>query len=44
MEGMDYIQKYVAETIELVEQKANRKVILRRLKKLSEMLEVERDE
>lgn len=43
MSGIDYIKKYLAETIEMVEQKANRKVILRRLNKLAEMLGV-RDE
>ena len=41
MEGEKYILKYIAETIEMVQQKRNRKCILRRLEALVEMIEGE---
>jgi len=44
MEGYKYIQKYIAETIEMVQQKRNRKCILRRLEALAEMIESEESE
>ena len=44
MEGKKYILKYIAKTIEMVQQKSNRKCILRRLEALAEMIESEESE